>query len=361
MTISEKMGVYADDFTEHMSPRLALEYRRWYPFCKESVLATIDRLPDLIAQRWNMFGGMKKNAQFAEMLQNVIVNPYRSYHLRSGKMLRPFLVCFLLKALGYDPYRYPTVVAIAEIIHAASLVFDDIADDSALRRGAPTAHQMVGVRVAGSMASTWLHAALPLLASVEERPEDRRTELIHELAWEHWVTGFGTTIDTTWAWREHFDATPMEYMQSVVHRSASYTYRLPFKIATIVAGVEKKQRTTLIAFGEEIGLAFQVMDDILNLRSTDEAWGKELAEDLSQGKITLQIILALNLATESHKHQLQKILKARTHDQAILQQAVRIIEECGAFEAASKRNPGIIYCSINLRFRRSRLLFINNL
>src|SRR5690606_8378659 len=99
-----------------------------------------------------------------EALREAWFEPYRSYHTRSGKMLRPVLVCMVMQAFGRDPGQVPTVVAMAEIIHAASLVLDDIADDSPLRRGGPTAHQLVGVRVAGASASAWLNVCFELLA-----------------------------------------------------------------------------------------------------------------------------------------------------------------------------------------------------
>lgn len=324
---------YHDDFLSDMAPALADEYRRWYPYCRRTVLGTIDRIgrreflePAL---------GQTLSAQRYQALRTAWFEPYRSYHTRSGKLLRPFLVCFCAQAFGRDPASMPTIIAIAEIIHAASLILDDIADDSPLRRGGPTAHRMVGVRVAGAGASAWLNVCFELLGEEDLGIEAAAAAvLMEEIAWEHWVTGIGTTIDTTWPWLGRFDQKPAEYLQSVLHRSTSYTYRLPFKIGAIAAGASQQQFDRFAALGEELGLAFQIVDDILNLQPGDANWGKALAEDLTQGKITLQVLLALERATPREHARLIELLTSHTDEPGLLHEAIDIMARSGAFAAA---------------------------
>lgn len=324
---------YRDDFLADMAPALADEYRSWYPWCRSTVLATVD----LIGSREFLDQSLAvplSDAAYAT-LRTTWFEPYRSYHTRMGKMLRPFLVCMIMQAFGRDPKAVPKVVAIAEIIHAASLVLDDIADDSPLRRGGPTAHQMVGIRVAGASASSWLNACFELLAASDIGIDSAQTRaLIDEISWEHWVTGFGTTIDTTWPWMGRFDRTSAEYLQSVLHRSTSYTYRLPLKIAAIAAGATPTQIAQFAAFGEELGLAFQIIDDILNVQPGDDKWGKVLAEDITQGKINLQVLLALERLAAPQRSRLIDILKSRSADPVVLAEAVTLMEHSGAFEKA---------------------------
>lgn len=329
---------YDDSFLADLSPALADRYRQWYPYCRASVLDTIDR----VGSRRFLQGalGQPLSNQQYDVLGEAWLDPYRSYHHRSGKLLRPFLVCLCVEAHGGDPEKVPGVtgmVAIAEIIHAASLVLDDIADDSPLRRGGPTAHRTVGVRVAGTMASAWLNVCFELLDSEDLGISREAADLMMDrIAWEHWVTGIGTTIDTTWPWLGRFDHEPEQYMQSVLHRSTSYTYRLPFTIGAVAAGASAQQREQWSALGEELGLAFQIVDDMLNVQRQDDKWGKELAEDLTQGKVTLQVLLALRRADEEDRDRLIGILVSRTHDPDRLMEAVSILEETGAFDAASE-------------------------
>lgn len=326
---------YRDDFLADMAPTLAEDYRRWYPWCRETVLTTIDRIGSRSFLEKAL--GTSLPDRTYDALRTAWFEPYRSYHTRSGKMLRPFLVCSVMQGFDRDPHSMPTVVAIAEIIHAASLVLDDIADDSPLRRGGPTAHQIVGVRVAGTSASAWLNVCFELVAMSDSGlSAEQVRRLVDELSWEHWVTGIGTTIDATWPWMERFDRTPSEYLQSVVHRSTSYTYRLPLKIGAIAAGATQEQFAQFAAFGEELGLAFQIIDDILNVRPGDDKWGKVLAEDITQGKINLQVLLAIERLEPNLRIRLIEILKSRTADQTVLSEAVNLMEKSGAFEAAKE-------------------------
>ena len=324
---------YRDDFLDDLAPAFAGFYREWYPWCHTTVLATLETLAS--REFIDRAAGSPLSDQAHQTLRTVWFDPYRSYHTRSGKMLRPVLVCLLMRAFDRDPRELPAVVAMAEVIHAASLVLDDIADDSPLRRGAETAHRMVGVRVAGAGASAWLNASFELLSQpMPGLDATRAARLLEAIAWEHWVTGVGTTIDTTWPWIGGFDRTPAQYLQSVVHRSTSYTYRLPLKIGAIAAGATPEQTRRIAAFGEELGLAFQIIDDILNVQPGDEHWGKALAEDITQGKINLQVLLSLQRLAAPRRARLIQILESRTQDPATLHEAVALMDASGAFEAA---------------------------
>ncbi|MBV8049068.1 MAG: polyprenyl synthetase family protein [Paludibacterium sp.] len=297
------------------------------------MLATIDRLASKPFLEDAL--GVPLSPSMLQAVRDAWLIPYRAYHLRIGKMLRPFLVCSVMQAFERDPRSLPSVVAIAEIIHAASLVLDDVADDSPLRRGGPTAHRMVGVCVAGAAGSAWLNVYLKLLTAPDAGLAPAQAQsLVDQIAWEHWVTGIGTTIDTTWPWIGRLDGTPAEYLQSVVHRSTSYTYRLPLKIGAIAAGATPDQVARFAALGEELGIAFQIIDDILNVQPGDDKWGKVLAEDITQGKINLQVLLALERLPSPARDELIDILQSRTDDPGRLGRAVALMQSSGAFDAA---------------------------
>ena len=134
---------------------------------------------------------------------------------------------------------------------------------------------------------------------------------------------------------------PAEYLQQILHRSASYTYRLPLKIGGLSSGAPDSEIANLAKVGEQIGLAFQIVDDILNVDSSDEHWGKAKAEDLSQGKITLQVILALERGSEKQKERLSQILMRHTTDPGELSEAVLILKDTGAVKVLEKYAPGI--------------------
>jgi geranylgeranyl pyrophosphate synthase len=326
---------YKTDFLADMDPDLAAHYTHWYPFCREAVLSTAR---GLVTSKAAQFETLLGDAAISETcLRRYWLEPFESYLHRSGKMLRPYLVCLCLEAFGVDPRSRPKQVAMAEMIHSSSLMLDDIADDSLLRRGAPCAHQVHGVVVAGAAASAWFNIVVELAWNEAGDDFETARKLMEAITWEHFVTGLGTTIDVTWSWQANINGTVQQYLQQVVHRSTSYTYRLPLKIGAIAAGAAEREALVLAQFGEKLGLAFQLIDDILNVAPRDNRWGKEVAEDISQGKITLQVLLALEVANGQQRSELLGILGSQTHDAALLQRAVGILRDTGALERAERQ------------------------
>ena len=316
-----------------MTGAWAEQYKAWLPFARQAVLETVDRWGTAAAIR--ELAGTDLADEMIELLRHDWYQPFRSYLNRTGKMIRPVLVCLTARSLGADPVKAPSLVAMAEMIHSSSLVLDDIADDSDLRRGEPTAHRMVGVCTAGALGSSWLNMCFDILANSQSNLHDSsRRRLGRELAWEHWVTGLGTTIDTIWPSEESMDHDPLEYLQSVLHRSTSYTYRMPFKIGASIANADERAFAAYSRLGEEIGLAFQVIDDQLNVAPVTEEWGKTTAEDITAGKVTLQVLLTLQRADRNRAAELVRILRANTTDQRELRNAVGIMRECGALTEA---------------------------
>jgi len=322
---------YNDNFLSDMDPVLGDHYRQWLPFCRRAVLDTVDELA--VRRFAGPAAGFDPSRLDAEALNAAWVTPFREYLQRSGKLLRPYLICLCMDAYGRDPADRPHQVGLAEIVHSSSLMLDDISDDSILRRGAPSAHQRYGTQVAGASASSWLNICFEVVWNDRESlGQDTTTGLIQALAWEHFVTGLGTTIDVTWPWINDANHKPDEYLQQVLHRSTSYTYRLPLKIGGWVAGADTADRVQLSAFGERIGLAFQLVDDVLNIKPGDSHWGKEVGEDISQGKLNLQVLLALQRLASADRARLHEILGSQTHDQELPSEATSLIERSGALD-----------------------------
>lgn len=320
---------YSSDFLKDMAPVLGEHYQRWLPYCREAVRGTVLELAEPEALEAAL--GISIGSEQAEALKAAWLQPLLSYLERSGKLLRPYLVCLCLEAYGKDPRQWRRQVGLAEIIHSSSLILDDVSDDSLFRRGAPSAHQMFGMRVAGATALSWLNLGTHLVWRDRQALGEETTRLLIEaLAWEHFVTGAGTAVDVTWAWLRQERRPPDQYLQQVVHRSTSYTYRLPLKIGGLTAQAPAEDVRRLSDFGEELGLAFQLVDDLLNIKPEDPHWGKETAEDIVQGKRSLQVLYALERLAEGPRRRLLEILDSRTHDQAVLKEAVALLEGTGA-------------------------------
>jgi geranylgeranyl pyrophosphate synthase len=321
-----------------MAPELAAHYAQWTAFCRRAVAALIDdceRDPGALL-------GLAAEHYDRTALEQVLFAPLRSYVARGGKLLRPYLVCLCLDAHGGDPEAHATEVALVEVLHAASLILDDVADDSLLRRGGQTAHQALGIAVAGGAAMAWVNVGAHLVWRQRDRLGDRTAlRLIHRLAHANLAAGFGQIIDVAWAAFQPAAATEEQYLQGVVGRNA-YTFRLAFEIGTAAAGAGDDEVAAAGAFGETLGLAFQIADDVLNVRPRDARWGKVRAEDITEGKYSLPVLAALVHATPADRGRLRTILAARTRDPALLDEAIALLDASGAFALCERTASRIL-------------------
>jgi geranylgeranyl pyrophosphate synthase len=326
-----------------MKPELSAHYLLWVPYCKEAlklVYQDIFKLP-LFQQHFEQKLILKHDKSL------IWYEQFDSYIERGGKLLRPYLVCLCLEALGHDPKLHGLVIAASELIQTASLILDDIADDSTLRRGGQTVHTQTGLCAATEIGSSWLNIVFELINEYRNilgyKTADR---LMNAIAWEHWVTGLGVTIDVTWPWVKRYDYNPNQYLQSVVHRTGSYSYRLPMKMAGILANLDDKLINKLEIIGESMGICFQLVDDLLNI-NPNEHWGKTLAEDITQGKITAQILFALQNANNHQRDRLINILNNKITASKDLAEAINIIEKTNGIEQSKAVIQQLVLETIN--------------
>ncbi len=197
-----------------------------------------------------------------------------------GKRLRPLLVCL---AAGVPPPESEAVVSAAvavELVHAATLVHDDVLDGSALRRGRPTVVAAGGRRLATATGDLLFSRAFAELAAVGSLPAIRiLSRASSELAQ-------GELMQRADAWR--LDVTVERYLERCRFKTA-VLFRAACELgATAGSG----SRVLLGSFGEQIGLAFQILDDVLDITGPPERTGKPRGTDLLDGTVTLPVILA---------------------------------------------------------------------
>lgn len=213
--------------------------------------------------------------------------------LQGGKRLRPMLVLLSCEAVGGRQEQALPAAAAIEMIHAFSLVHDDLPamDDDDLRRGQPTCHIKFGdamAILAGDSLATlpYLHIA----RSVAEA--DVRCRLIDELSAATLAMIAGQTLDTLGGFAEGL--TPLERLESIHHAKTGALIRGSCRLGAISAGATDAQLAALTAYGEAIGLLFQVVDDILDVTQSAEHLGKRSNKDEAAGKLTYPSILGLD-------------------------------------------------------------------
>jgi len=225
----------------------------------------------------------------------------REYPERGGKMLRGQLVVLTARAHGGEAAALPVAAAL-ELFQNWVLIHDDIEDDSEERRGRPALHRLYPMPLALN-AGDALHAIMwrVLLEAAASR------EVMAEFARLIETTASGQHLDLAWVHEGRFDLSPEDYFEMVERKAAYYTGVAPLRLGALVAG--KQPHPSFATAGLELGVAFQIIDDVLNLEGEHEAYGKEIAGDLWEGKRTLILIDYLSQAPAEERARAEEILR----------------------------------------------------
>ena len=218
--------------------------------------------------------------------------------LSGGKRLRPLLGIFCYEVAGGNDIDEIMDLALAfELIHTATLIHDDINDAAKLRRGITTLHERIGQPKA-IIAGDWLFVQGYGLSG---RYTKECIDLIREACANIAVSEF-MQLDHVL----DLSTSPEDYLKIVRGKTAG-PFAAVCESAAIIAGASKEQSEALARFGMELGIAFQLMDDLLDLRG-DERMGKPRGKDVIEGKMTLPLIHALTLLHGNRRQQLAEIL-----------------------------------------------------
>ena len=210
--------------------------------------------------------------------------------LAPGKRLRPQLVLLAAGACGTETEQaLPAAVAV-EMVHAYSLVHDDLPamDNDDLRRGRPTCHKQFGEATAILVGDALLTRAFEILAS-EVRPPTAAARCCAELAQAAGATALvGGQADDLDA---QFGNLSRDQLESIHRRKTGALFRVSLRLGAIVAEASPEQLQALDQFGGHLGLAFQVVDDLLDVSGSESDVGKRLNKDNQQGKVTYPAVL----------------------------------------------------------------------
>jgi geranylgeranyl pyrophosphate synthase len=218
------------------------------------------------------------------------------------------------------------------LFHNFTLIHDDIEDNSDFRRGKPTLHRMLGVPMAlntGDALYTIVWSGLLRLPFQDEKIV--KIMKLMQSAFQQVVEGQG--IELSWYLKNKFDISVEEYYDMVRGKTGAL-FGCACACATLLAGKGEEEIKEAYSFGEEIGIAFQIQDDILNIAGDFEKYKKEIGGDISEGKRTLLIIGALNNASDAEAEELISILKEGTKDSRKILRAIEIIRKNKGIEFA---------------------------
>jgi len=215
-----------------------------------------------------------------------------------GKRIRPILCIAAAEAVLDAPTGIESAACTLELIHTYSLIHDDLPalDNDDLRRGVPTCHKVFGDAMAILAGDALLTLAFQVLAQMACSPE-RKARLIEELAVAGGTVGgmIGGQVNDIEGERKH----PTSALLDDIHRAKTGALlRASLRMGGIYAGADDQQLAALSSYGDHVGLAFQIVDDVLDVVQPSEALGKTAGKDAQQQKITFPAVYGLERSRE---------------------------------------------------------------
>lgn len=216
-----------------------------------------------------------------------------------GKRIRPLLAIAAAEAISDAPAGIESAACVLELIHTYSLIHDDLPalDNDDLRRGRPTCHKVFGDAMAILAGDALLTLAFEVLAKLEGIDAERRISLVRELATASGTVGgmIGGQVNDI----EGEGKFPTAHLLDSIHRAKTGALlRASVRMGAIYAGATEEQLNALTNFGEHIGLAFQIVDDVLDVEQSSEALGKTAGKDAQQKKITFPAVYGIEQSRE---------------------------------------------------------------
>jgi octaprenyl-diphosphate synthase len=241
-----------------------------------------------------------------------------------GKRIRPALLLLSSKLFDYRGRGAIRLGAVVEIIHTATLVHDDIIDEAQVRRGRPSANTQWGNSKC-VLAGDWLYMQAFKIA-VEER-NFRVLDLLIELT-QQMVEGELLQMESLGrrvTLEEHFD---------LIYRKTACLFSVCMRLGGILGGATEDQEQRLGEYGRALGMAFQIVDDVLDLTASEKVLGKPVASDLREGKLTMAVIHALERCTPAEAAMIDKVLNERAFNGITHSNIAEMLERYGSIEAA---------------------------
>ncbi len=240
-----------------------------------------------------------------------------------GKRLRPVILLLTSGALNYQDARKFSLAAVVEFIHTATLLHDDVVDESTLRRGRPTANESFG-NPASVLVGDFLYSR-----AFQMMVDAGSMRIMQVLADATNVIAEGEVLQLM---NMHDASLDEEAYLRVIRSKTAKLFEASSRLAAILANASPELEEACAEYGQALGTAFQVIDDVLDYEGNAAEMGKNLGDDLREGKATLPLILAMQRGTPAQKELVQKAIETGSVDQ--LSQVIAIVRETGALDGS---------------------------
>ena len=271
------------------------------------------------------------NRLIVERMQSpVALIPQLAAHIvaAGGKRLRPLLTLAAARLCGHRGQRHVALAACVEFIHTATLLHDDVVDESALRRGQASANALFGNKPSVLVGDFLFARAFQLMVG------DGSLKVLAILSEAAATIAEGEVLQL--ATQNDTATTEEQYLQVVEGKTAAL-FAAAARVGAVVADRPEAEELGLHAFGRYLGIAFQLVDDALDYSAEQERLGKTVGDDFREGKITLPVLLALARGTEAERDFWRRTLEDREQGPDDLRRAQDLMRRRGALRDTVER------------------------
>ena len=254
----------------------------------------------------------------------VLLKMARQTVSKQGKLIRPGILLLITGHLGYKGKNDTILAAAVEAIHLASLIHDDIIDGSAYRRGEKTVVHRFGPNFSLLLGDFFFIRSIARTLS----SEDPKIPQMLAATAQEMIEGEMEELEESY----NFSLTPSRYLKIIEKKTASL-FRTTCRLGCRLGRARRKDEAALAEYGLNLGLAFQVIDDLLDLVGQPAETGKPVFSDLREGRVTLPLILALRHQEPAARRELKRRLEriSRDQDRASISCLLAMMERSGAF------------------------------
>jgi octaprenyl-diphosphate synthase len=264
------------------------------------------------------------------MRSDVPLIPQLAGHLiaAGGKRLRPILTLAAARLCGYEGARHQKLAACVEFIHTATLLHDDVVDESELRRGSPSANTLFGNK------STVLVGDFLFSRAFQIMVEDGSLDVLRILSNASAVIAEGEVLQLTTS--NNIQTSEQAYLE-VIRAKTAELFAAACRIGAVVSERPDVEEEALRTYGLNLGLAFQIIDDVLDYSAEQARLGKTIGDDFREGKITLPVILAYHRGSEDERRFWRRTLEDLDQKDSDLPHAINCLQRTGALRDAADR------------------------
>jgi octaprenyl-diphosphate synthase len=217
-----------------------------------------------------------------------------------GKRLRPLAVLLAARACGCEGQDHIAAAAIIEFIHTATLLHDDVVDSSGLRRGQQTANALFGNQASVLVGDFLYSRAFQMMVELKQ------IRILDVMANATNTIAEGEVLQLMNC--NNPDTTETDYME-VIYRKTAKLFEAGTRIGAILAGQDETLEAALVSYGRHLGQAFQLVDDALDYDAAPEEFGKNIGDDLAEGKPTLPLIYAMAHGSAAERHMIREAIE----------------------------------------------------